>query len=260
MIAALGMYDRAETAVANDRFWALIRDAMRARGLEAPEALTRGAGAYWDAWQSPDLALSQTCGFPYRSRLHGHVALIGTPDYGLPGCPPGYYNSVFVARGDDPRTLPEFRTARFAYNEGLSQSGWAAPQNHAATMGFQFQPSLASGGHRLSALAVVEGRADLAALDALTWVLLQAYEPWAGALREVARTAPTPGLPYIAAKARDAEASLAAVQAAFSRLPEADRACLHLKGIVRIEAARYLAIPTPLPPEQIALDHIAQGA
>jgi ABC-type phosphate/phosphonate transport system substrate-binding protein len=260
MIAALGMYDRAETAAAHDRLWTLIRDEMRVRGLAAPEALTRGAGAYWGAWQSPDLALSQTCGFPYRSRLHGHVTLIGTPDYGLPGCPPGYYNSVFVARADDLRTLPEFRMARFAYNDGLSQSGWAAPQNHAATMGFQFQPSLASGGHRLSALAVAESRADIAAVDAMTWALLQSYEPWIASLREVARTAPTPGLPYIAAKTRDAAASFAAVQAAIDALAEADRTCLHLKGIVRIEAARYLAIPSPLPPEQMALDHIAQGA
>jgi ABC-type phosphate/phosphonate transport system substrate-binding protein len=248
MIASLGMYDRAETAAANDALWALIRDEMRARGLSAPEVLLRGESAYWQAWQSPDLALSQTCGFPYRSKLHGHVTLIGTPDYGLPGCPAGYYNSVFVAQAGDSRCLPEFQQARFAYNEGLSQSGWAAPQNHAATMGFQFQPSLASGGHRLSALAVAEGRADIASLDAMTWELLQAYEPWAKDLREVARTAPTPGLPFIAAKTRDAEASFAAIAAAIAALSPADRACLHLKGLVRIEAARYLAIPTPAAP------------
>ena len=77
MIASLGMYDRAEAQPANDRFWALIRDGMRARGLAAPDSLTRGAGAYWDAWQSPDLILSQTCGFPYRAKLHDKVTLIG---------------------------------------------------------------------------------------------------------------------------------------------------------------------------------------
>ena len=84
------MYDRAEAQASNDRLWALIRDGMRAEGLAAPDALTRGAGAYWDAWQAPDLTLSQTCGFPYRARLHGHVTLIGTPDYrrrGLPARP-----------------------------------------------------------------------------------------------------------------------------------------------------------------------------
>lgn len=248
MIASLGMYDRAETAAAHDRFWALIRDALRARGLTAPAALTRGEAAYWSAWQASDLVLSQTCGFPFRAKLRGKVTLVGTPDYGLPECPAGYYNSVFVARADDGRTLPEYRLACFAYNEGLSQSGWAAPQNHAATMGFQFQPGLATGGHRLSALAVADGRAEIAAVDAMTWEVLRRYEPWVDQLREVARTAPTPGLPLIAALGRDGEASFAAVAAAVDQLDREDRAVLRLNGIVRIEAARYLAIPTPTPP------------
>ena len=46
---------------------------------------------------------------------------------------------------DDARRLPEFRGAQFAYNEALSQSGWAAPQNHAGTMGFHFAPLVETG-------------------------------------------------------------------------------------------------------------------
>jgi ABC-type phosphate/phosphonate transport system substrate-binding protein len=252
VIASLGMYDRAETAGANDRFWALVAAGLRTRGLNAPDALTRGDAAYWAAWQDPSLVLSQTCGFPYRAKLHDHVALVATPDYGIEGCPAGYYASVFVARANDLRTLPEFCTARFAYNEGLSQSGWAAPQNHAATMGFQFQPSLETGAHRLSALAVAEGRADLAAIDALTWRMIQRWDPMAANLREVARTAPTPGLPYIAAKGSDTEAIYQALLAAADRLSPKDRDALSLRGIVRIAAERYLAVPIPPSPEHIA--------
>ena len=204
MIASLGMYDRAETAAANDALWSLIRAGLRAAGHAAPEALTRGEAAYWPAWQDPDLTFSQTCGYPYRLRLHPHVTLVGTPDYGLPGCPPGHYNSVFIARADDPRTsLAQFRTARFAFNEALSQSGWAGPQTHVhLILGFHFQPSLQTGGHRLSALAVVEDRADIAAVDALTWALMQTHDPFTAQLREIARTAPTPALPYIAGPPR----------------------------------------------------------
>ena len=247
------MYDRAETAAANDRFWARIAAGLRARGIAAPDRLTRGPGAYWPAWEDPALVLSQTCGFPYRARLSDRVALVATPDYGIEGCPPGHYLSVFVARSDDLRTLPEFRTARFAYNEGLSQSGWAAPQNHAATMGFQFPPSLATGSHRASAQAVAEGRADLAALDALTWAMIWRWEPEvATRLREVARTAPTPGLPYIAAKGADAEATFQALVEAAEGLSPEDRDTLSLRGIVRIDPARYLAVPIPAAPEQIA--------
>ena len=127
MIASLGMYDRAETAQANDNLWGLIRDRLRAEGHQAPDTLTRGSGAYWPAWEAPDLVFSQTCGFPYRARLHGTVTLIGTPDYGVAECPPGHYCSVFVARTDDDRgPLSAYSGAAFAFNDDLSQSGWAA--------------------------------------------------------------------------------------------------------------------------------------
>lgn len=252
MIASLGMYDRAETAGANDRLWAALRDGLRARGLAAPETLTRGAGAYWQAWQDPALVFSQTCGFPFRAKLHDKVTLIGSPDYGLKGCPPGFYCSVFVARKDDPRRLPEFQGARFAYNEALSQSGWAAAQNHAAAMGFHFAPLVETGSHRASALAVAEGRADLACLDALTWRMLQRWEPAVAGLREVATTAPTPALPYIAAKGADGEATFAALVEAVAALSPDDRDILSLKGVTRIAVERYLAVPTPPTPAQIA--------
>lgn len=253
MIASLGMYDRAETRAANDRFWGLIRDGMRARGIAAPDGLTRGDGAYWAAWQAPDLVLSQTCGLPYRSRLHGQVTLIGTPDYGVAGCAPGYYRSVFVVRGDDPRrAVEDFAGARFAFNEGLSQSGWAAPQAHAAALGFQFRPDVESGGHVLSLRAVAEGRADIAALDAVTWALAQRWEPAAAAVRVLALTEPTPGLPFIAAAGADAAGSFAAVAEAVAGLSDADRDVLRLKGFVRIPRDSYLAVPLPPRIEQIA--------
>jgi ABC-type phosphate/phosphonate transport system substrate-binding protein len=249
MIASLGMYEMADMAPANDRFWALIRDGLRARGLKAPEALTRGEEAYWPAWQAPDLVLSQTCGFPYRARLQPHVTLIGTPDYGLEGCPPGHYCSVFVARRDDPREgLAEFDGTPLAYNEALSQSGWAAPQTHATALGLRFPAGPQTGGHRLSVAAVAEGLAGLAAIDALTWALLCERGGDTPALREVARTTPTPGLPLIAAAGADAVATFDAVAAAIDALAPEDRAALHLRGLIRIAPEAYLAVPTPPPP------------
>lgn len=249
MIASLPMYDRAETAPVNDRLWARIRDGMRAAGMEAPEALTRGADDLWPQWTAPDLALSQTCGFPYRSRLHGQVTLIGTPDFAVQGCPPGHYRSVFVARANDPRhDLADFDGAAFAYNEALSQSGWAAPQTHAAGLGLRLPPALRTGAHRLSALAVAEGRADLAALDAVTWRMLRRWDPAAAALREVAQTDPTPGLPYIAHRGADAPALFAIIAAAIAAMDAADREATGLVGLIRIPPEAYLAVPTPPAP------------
>ncbi len=249
MIASLGMYDLAPLHEANDRLWAEVRDRLRARGVAAPEALTRGEDAYWTAWQSPDLVLSQTCGYPYRKRLHGRVTLVGTPDYGMDGCAPGHYRSVFVARaGDDRATLAAFSHSRFAYNEDLSQSGWAAPQNHAAAHGLHLAPFLRTGGHRLSALAVAEGQADLAAIDAVTWALLQRHDRVTDRLRVVGQTDPTPGLPLISRLGMDADLLFEATAAAIAALSPADRDLLHLRGIVRIPAADYLKVTNPPAP------------
>lgn len=252
MIASLGMYDFGPTVAANDRLWAGIRDALRARGIAAPEALTRGEGAYWPAWEAPDLVLSQTCGYPFRARLHGRVTYVGTPDYGVEGCPPGYYRSVFVVRADDPRqSLADFDGAAFAYNEDLSQSGWAAPQTHAAKRGLRLVPTVKTGGHARSALAVAEGRAEIAALDAVTHALLQGQEPAMTRLRVLDLTDPTPGLPCIAAPGADAQATFDALAEGIAALAHEDRATLRLRGVVRLPEAAYLAVPNPPAPDAL---------
>ena len=249
LIASLGMYDFGPLTGANDRLWALIRDRLRADGIDAPDALTRGEGAYWQAWQSPDLLLSQTCGYPFRARLQGKVTYVGTPDFGVDGCAPGYYRSVLVARADDPRsTIADFDGARFAYNEALSQSGWAAPQTHAAKLGIRLPPALQTGGHRLSAEAVATGRADIAALDAVTYRLLATHTPEMSALKVVGLTDPTPGLPYITALGRDPDPIHAATRDAIAALTAEDRDILGLRGLVRIPVESYLAVPNPPSP------------
>jgi len=244
MIASLPMYDRPETSAANDRLW----QGVRAHLGYGPDHLCR-AGDVWDHWQSPDLILSQTCGYPYRARLHGKVTLVGTPVLNLPDCVPGQYCSVFVVRADDPRAAPrDFSEARFAYNEALSQSGWAAPQTYAADRGFTFCNPVPSGAHRASAQAVAENRADIAALDALSWQMMQRHDPFAANLRVLARTKPSPTLPYICALGRDPAPIFEALQSAISGLSQDDRATLGITGLTRITAEAYLAQPNPPPP------------
>ncbi|WP_421704759.1 phosphate/phosphite/phosphonate ABC transporter substrate-binding protein [Aliiroseovarius sp.] len=243
MIAALPMYDRAETAGANDRLWVAIRAELG----HGPEQLTRDRDL-WQVWTDPGLVLAQTCGLPFRAQLANKVTLVGTPDYGLPGCAPGYYHSTILARADDPRDLAALAAGTMAVNEGLSQSGWAAPLAHLAAQRLAPAGCIQTGAHRASAQAVAEGRADFASLDSVTWALIQRHDPWAEALRVVTTTAPTPGLPLVAATGADAQRLRAAVEAAIQALSPEDRDALHLRGVVHIPAADYLAQPIPALP------------
>jgi len=194
------MYAMPHARAAHDRFWAAIRTALGA----GPDLLDQ-TDDMWGHWLSPDLLLSQTCGLPFRARLHDKVQLVGTPDYGLPGCPPGFYNSVLLVNGQNPaNTLRDLDRQTLAYNEPLSQSGWAAPYAHFRDHGIRFVAGPHTGAHAASARAVADGDADIAALDAMTWAMLQCDDPALTAqLKEVGRTTPTPGLPYITARTRN---------------------------------------------------------
>ncbi|WP_192966222.1 phosphate/phosphite/phosphonate ABC transporter substrate-binding protein [Phycobacter azelaicus] len=244
MIAYLGMYDRPETAAANDQFWAAIRTGLMGTYDDLPEALDRKTDA-WSAWGAKDLVLGQTCGCPLRTRLYGEVQLVGTPDYGHQGCPPGHYYSVFVARKGSDVGLHGFDGKAFAYNDSLSQSGWAGPLIHMQDAGLLPGRLVESGSHRESAQAVAEGSADFASIDILSWEMIQKYDAFAADLDVIDRTASTPGLPFITALGNDPAPLFAAIETAIATLDADAAETLHLKGLVAIPMSDYLAVSTP---------------
>lgn len=239
MIAALPMYDHPAARDGNDALWSLLRDALRQCGAPAPDHLTREPD-YVAGWQSPDLVLGQTCGLPYRLWLHGEVTLLGAFDYGLADTPRGYYHSVFVVRTADARQTTEaFGDAPLAYNAAHSQSGWAAAWAEGLGQG----STLLTGGHAASALAVRDGQADIAAIDAVTWRFLERDQPdLAQALRVIGRSRPVPGLPLITAFPEWA-ASLSEVLSEVAPPPETG-----ILGFVPLAPEAYLAVSNPPSP------------
>lgn len=245
MIASLAMYQRPQLVDSHSRFWRLIASNLRDAGLNSPEQLSQNAGED-RVWQHPELVLSQTCGMPYRTWLHDKVELVGTPDYGLTNCPPGFYRSALVVRLDDPREeLLGFRTSTFAYNQSFSQSGYAAPFWHLEAHSYWFENRLYTEQHLESARAVALGRADIASLDAVSWRLIQTYEPFASNLRVLEWTAPTPGLPLITAKGNDPAVIFTAVERAITQLQDKDRDLLGILGLVFIPKEDYLTLLNP---------------
>ncbi|MEL7151766.1 MAG: PhnD/SsuA/transferrin family substrate-binding protein [Pseudomonadota bacterium] len=240
MIATLPMYDRPEAAAAHDRFWALIRDHLG----DAPDALTRDAYH----WVNPDLLLSQTCSLPYRTGLQEDVRIVATPVHNLP-CDAGMYYSVVLVREDDPRdTLDAFAGARLAINSPVSQSGWAAIDELAHQGGIVFGSVFETGSHDASARAVADQRADLCAVDAVTWTMIERWDGFASNLRVLCQTQPTPALPYVTAIERDPRPLQEALLTAVQSLSPEDRDTLCLIDVTYIPPSFYVTLPIPPAP------------
>ncbi|MCC7320299.1 MAG: PhnD/SsuA/transferrin family substrate-binding protein [Rubellimicrobium sp.] len=245
MIAALPMYLRAENRAAHDLFWGLVRDGLRARGIEAPDSLDHELGPM-EGWARPDLVLGQICNLPWRLRLRGKVTLIGAADHGLGDCTPGHYYSVLVARTADARRDPAELARRFAYNDATSNSGWGAPWFWAQARGHALMPRLETGSHAESARAVLDGAADLAAIDAITWRNLLRWWPGAAGLSVIGRTGSTPGMTFISRPGVDPRPYFDAISDAIVALPGPEAVLLGLRAVVVLPPTDY---DLPLPPD-----------
>ena len=244
-LAALPMYDRPETAAAHDALWALVRDGLRTRGVAAPDALDRSVRSLARGADRP-LVLGHVCNLPLRRGLCGSLSRIGCGDYRLPATPPGSYYSHFVVRASDdlgPETFHRRPGARFARNEADSHSGWGAAQLWAARAGLPPFPAMTeAGSHLASALAVAEGRADMAAIDAISWRAMRRHDAALVAnLRIVGETGRSPGQTFVTSAA-DPRPHRHALREAISGLPARHRRTLGLVGLVIVPDAAYAGL------------------
>lgn len=241
LVASLMMYDNPEAARrANDALWASLRDRMRARGFEEPDALDR-TDSHESYWLKPDLGFAQTCGYPYVSELRGKVRLVATPAFNYPGGKGARRASYIVVREDDPaRSVAEVAGYRAAINDWLSNSGMnllrIAVAPHAKDGRF-FSEVLVTGGHIGSIAAIREGRADVAAVDSITWGIHARHAPEKIAgVRIIGETPMGPGLPYIT-RATASDAEIAALRESLAEViadPQNAEA-LETLGLVGIE-------------------------
>lgn len=238
MIASLPMYDRPANAAAHDRLWRLIRDHLRDDRIAAPDALDRTV-VYRKTWERVDLVLGQICVMPYRTTHANNVTLIGASDYGLEGCAPGYFRSVFVCRADDPRDLTALSKARFAANALHSHSGFEAPQRHFESINLKLPSPHITGGHDASVRAVAAKEADFACIDAQTWRMQQHDLPQAQVLRVICSTQPAPGQSFITRQSDEPAPYFAAIRYAISALSANDQQTLGLRGIIALPPSAY---------------------
>lgn len=258
-IAALPMYFAPQEAV--QAVWETLREVLRAQlqaRLGAAAVPHLPATLLWPQdyhahWLSPALLLSQTCGYPLSTRLAGHVQLVGTLAYDVPGAQGVYCRSALVCRADDARSsLEQFAQSTLAYNATDSQSGYNALRAMVAALvasaavgaGRFFAQARCTGSHGQSLAQVAQGAADMAAVDCVTLALWQQAQPQAAQqLRVWGYTEAYPGLPLITARSAPAE-WVQALQASWAEVAQqpqyaALRAPLRICGFEPLPLSAY---------------------
>lgn len=238
MLLTLPMYDYPEIMTATEAWAAAI-----ARYAGQDLALSR-LEDYASAWQRDDLQFSQTCGYPLTHALRGRLSLIGTPQYGVPGCDGPRYSSTVFARVR--RDLPDYRGSVAAINTPDSMSGMLALKSFFipwALGGVFFGRAFLSGGHVRSLQALQAGTADVCAIDAVCLAYVRRYRPQLlTGLHQLGETPHVPGLPYVTRAADPSRWQQAVGQATLDPSLAEVRSALMISGFSRTTLADYDAI------------------
>ncbi|MBV2082176.1 MULTISPECIES: phosphate/phosphite/phosphonate ABC transporter substrate-binding protein [Pseudomonas] len=250
--ADLRMYVAPEPIQQANQYWlARILERLKLRRLNADHLDLPGL------WLAPQLLVTQTCGYPLMTQLRSQVRIIGRPRYELAHSSHGEHCSLLLTRADNPRArLAQFYRTRGVINDHNSNSGMNLLRHCLAPLqcdGRFFASVGISGAHRESLRWLREDRADLAAIDSVTYDYLARFAPEEIAgLRVVTRSAPSPTLPYIAA------------------LGLSDAQAVHIREAMNLalqdlpQVARTLGVHAVLPASeddyQVVLDYQRQAA
>lgn len=196
------MYDFPWLHAANDALWQGLAHRLRRAGFEDLPGSPDRNRPLLAQWRDPDLLLSHTCGYPLRTQLRDRVRVVATPCYATDFTHGADHRSVLIVPRDAPwQRLPELRGRIAAINGYDSNSGMnlfrAAIAPHAGGQPF-FARVLETGAHWDSIAAVAQRRADIAAIDGVTYHLIRRHRP--AHLRDIrilGTTADSPGLPLI---------------------------------------------------------------
>lgn len=235
-VASLGMYDHVGQRAANDALWSAIGRHLRAHDVAAPDRLDRGRSVE-RIWRDPELLLAQSCGYPLMTDRELDLRVVAVPSYAVPDCDAGRHCSRIVVRAGNPaRSLSDLRGSVAAINAPESNTGAnllraaVAPLADGASF---FGDVIVTGAHRASLAALAEGRADIAAIDAVTFAAIERFEPAAvAALRVLGNTPSSPALPFVTARTTSA--------ATMTALREAIVAAIHDPGLADVRQCLFL--------------------
>ena len=198
--------------------------------------------------QNGQLILGHICAITFARAKTGLYHYLGALSPRAPETPQGHYRSVIVAHKDSTiQSMSDIDPTRhqIAVNEIGSFSGQIILSHMLLGHGaLAFPHQTLTGGHALSAKAVAEERADLTALDEISYALIKRNDPkTAKNLRIIGHSASHPGLAFVTSGQTDA-ATLALLRARllqFFETPsgQALAEVLDLRGATYIDPAAY---------------------
>ena len=249
-LACLPWYDLVETQEVTDRLWRLVaRELKEQNMLNVPDELDRRAD-YEAQWKSADLLLGQACGYDVYCANDHNLQIIGVPLYDMPGCEGTRYRSFVIVRDDSSySSIEDLRGARCVINSPRSHSGMNVLRALVAPLaqGRRFFESVQiSGAHERSLDLVRLRRADVAAIDCITYGLLMRHRPEAIApTRIVHHTQTLTAPPYVTGantSVRVQKMIFQALERGIAALSQTDLAQLGLHGIASASMEDYQGI------------------
>ncbi len=202
-VASFPMYDFPEVHWALDALWGAISRNLKARGVAGvPDALLH-TRPLKELWTDPNLFISQCCGLDVVKNYTRHLVPLATPLSTADGANgPRYRSKIIVHEDSIACCMEDLRGKICVVNGPESHSGMNALRALIAPIA-QGRPFFAhveeTGAHADSVALVAAGKADVAAIDCVTYAILERYRPAAIAgTRVLTHTEYGPGIPYVA--------------------------------------------------------------
>jgi ABC-type phosphate/phosphonate transport system substrate-binding protein len=202
-VASFPMYDFPEVHWALDALWGAIARNLKARGVAGVPDQLLHTRPLKELWTDPNLFISQCCGLDVVKHYTRHLVPLATPLTSADGANgPRYRSKIIVHEGSSATCLEDLRGKICAVNGPDSHSGMNALRALIAPISAGrpfFAEVRESGAHADSIVMVAEGHADIAAIDCVTYALLERHRPAAIAgVRMLTHTEFGPGIPYVA--------------------------------------------------------------
>lgn len=210
--------------------------------------------------RDPGLFIGHTCGYPLMKHLQDAVTPFCVPVFNVSGVEGNFYSSRFiVAAESDIDSLAECGGRIVAINNRDSNSGMNVLRHAIAKLNPAvpfFTSVISSGGHLQSLTAVAEKRADVAAIDCVSFQFIEDRWPELTArVRSIGDSIKTCGLPLVMPNANlpstDTRQILAALNQALKQLNPRLRQQLHLSHFASVGIDDYQGI---LEAESFAID------